>query len=186
VFTLFGFEQSNNSAVAVVCFSMCSSPCKEWLFMFVCFLAALNTYLYDHLVCHCDVTVKTRVGYWQQKHNKNQKTQKRFNTTKNTAQKRFFTFSVFYLWSFLCNTSAARCLVSEMIVVDWKVKEFCMACQHSLCSGIGKGKGKCIAVCINTYTATGNHLPYGITQCYLPPGRGNFSAFTASWSWYSI
>jgi len=28
----------------------------------------------------------------------------------------------------------------------------------------GKGKGKCIAVCINTYTATGNHLPYGITQ----------------------
>jgi len=42
----------------------------------------------------------------------------------------------------------------------------------------GKGKGKCIAVCINTYTATGNHLPYGITQCYLPPDRGDFSAFT--------
>jgi len=37
----------------------------------------------------------------------------------------------------------------------------------------GKGKGKCIAVCINTYTATGNHLPYGIT-----PGRGDFPAFT--------
>jgi len=33
------------------------------------------------------------------------------------------------------------------------------------CKGIGKGK--CIAVCINTYTATGNHLPYGITQCML-------------------
>jgi len=42
----------------------------------------------------------------------------------------------------------------------------------------GKGKGKCIAVCINTYTATGNHLPYGITQYYLPPGRGDFPAFT--------
>jgi len=27
-------------------------------------------------------------------------------------------------------------------------------------------------------TATGNHLPYGITQCYLPPGRGDFPAFT--------
>jgi len=41
-----------------------------------------------------------------------------------------------------------------------------------------KGKGKCIAVCVNTYTAMGNHLPYGITQCYLPPGRGDFPAFT--------
>jgi len=41
-----------------------------------------------------------------------------------------------------------------------------------------KGKGKCIAVCINTYTATGNHLPYGITQCYLPPGRGDFPPLT--------
>ena len=27
-------------------------------------------------------------------------------------------------------------------------------------------------------TATGNHMPYGITQCYLPPNSGNFSAFT--------
>jgi len=42
----------------------------------------------------------------------------------------------------------------------------------------GKGKGKCIAVCINTYTATGNHLPCGITQCYLPPGSSDFPAFT--------
>jgi len=42
----------------------------------------------------------------------------------------------------------------------------------------GKGKGKCIAVCINTYTATGNHLTYGITQCYLSPGRGDFPVFT--------
>jgi len=24
----------------------------------------------------------------------------------------------------------------------------------------------------------GNHLPYGITQCYLLPGRGDFPAFT--------
>jgi len=41
-----------------------------------------------------------------------------------------------------------------------------------------KGKGKCIAVCINTYNAAGNHLPYGITQCYLPHGRGDFPTFT--------
>ena len=26
----------------------------------------------------------------------------------------------------------------------------------------------------NYHTATGNHMPYGITQCYLPPGSGHF------------
>jgi len=30
----------------------------------------------------------------------------------------------------------------------------------------------------NHYTATGNHMPYGITQCYLPPSSGDFLAFT--------
>ena len=29
-------------------------------------------------------------------------------------------------------------------------------------------------------TATGTHIPYGITQCYLPPGRGDIPAFTLS------
>ena len=24
----------------------------------------------------------------------------------------------------------------------------------------------------------GTHVPYGITQCYLPPGRGDIPAFT--------
>jgi len=27
-------------------------------------------------------------------------------------------------------------------------------------------------------TATGTHVPHGITQCYLPPGRGDIPAFT--------
>ena len=27
-------------------------------------------------------------------------------------------------------------------------------------------------------TAMGTHIPYGITQCYLPPGRGDIPAFT--------
>ena len=27
------------------------------------------------------------------------------------------------------------------------------------------------------HTATGNHMPYGITQCYLPPGSSDFPAF---------
>jgi len=26
----------------------------------------------------------------------------------------------------------------------------------------------------NYHTAMGNHIPYGITQCYLPPGSGDF------------
>jgi len=30
----------------------------------------------------------------------------------------------------------------------------------------------------NHLTATGNHILYGITQCSLPPGSGDFPAFT--------
>ena len=33
-----------------------------------------------------------------------------------------------------------------------------------------------IAVSGNHSTATRNHMPYGITQCYLPPGSGDFPA----------
>ena len=32
----------------------------------------------------------------------------------------------------------------------------------------------------NYHTATGNHMPYGITQYYLPPGSGDFPAFTSA------
>jgi len=28
--------------------------------------------------------------------------------------------------------------------------------------------------------ATGNHMPRGITQCYLPPGSGDFPVFTTA------
>jgi len=30
----------------------------------------------------------------------------------------------------------------------------------------------------NYHTATGNHMPYEITQCYLQPSRGDFPTFT--------
>jgi len=30
----------------------------------------------------------------------------------------------------------------------------------------------------NHHTTTGNHIPYGITQCYLPSGSSDFPAFT--------
>ena len=33
-------------------------------------------------------------------------------------------------------------------------------------------------LCYKHRTATGTHVPYGITQCYLPPGRGDIPAFT--------
>ena len=40
----------------------------------------------------------------------------------------------------------------------------------------------------NHLTAMENRMPYGITQCYLPPGCGDFPAFTTApnRSWYSI
>ena len=35
-------------------------------------------------------------------------------------------------------------------------------------------------LCRPVITATGTHMPYGITQCYLPPGRGDIPAFTSA------
>jgi len=31
---------------------------------------------------------------------------------------------------------------------------------------------------LTCHTATGTHIPYGITQCYLLPDRGDIPAFT--------
>jgi len=41
-----------------------------------------------------------------------------------------------------------------------------------------KGKEAYSSLCYKHRTATGTHVPYGITQCYLLPGRGGISAFT--------
>jgi len=36
-------------------------------------------------------------------------------------------------------------------------------------------------------TVMGTHVPYGITQCYRLPGRGDIHAFTpANQTWYCI
>ena len=35
-------------------------------------------------------------------------------------------------------------------------------------------------VCGNHHNATRNHMPYGITQCYLPPGSRDFPDFTSA------
>jgi len=34
------------------------------------------------------------------------------------------------------------------------------------------------SLCYKHRTATGTHVSYGITQCYLPPGRGDIPAIT--------
>jgi len=48
--------------------------------------------------------------------------------------------------------------------------------RRDTCKNIKVKKG--IAVCELHLTAKGNHIPYRITQCYLPHGRGDFPAFT--------
>ena len=46
-------------------------------------------------------------------------------------------------------------------------------------TGIAVGNLTCL-------TTMETHMPYGITQCYLPPDGGDISAFTPNRSWYSI
>ena len=41
-----------------------------------------------------------------------------------------------------------------------------------------KYKEKYANITVRYHTATGTRMPYRITQCYLPPGRGDISAFT--------
>jgi len=36
------------------------------------------------------------------------------------------------------------------------------------------------SLCYKHHTATGTHVPHGITQCYLPPGKGDIPAITAT------
>ena len=46
-------------------------------------------------------------------------------------------------------------------------------------TGLERVKGlikRSITVSGNRLTVTGNHMAYGITQCYLPPGSGDFPA----------
>ena len=42
----------------------------------------------------------------------------------------------------------------------------------------GKGKVNGIQQLATSHTATGTHVPHGITQCYLPRGRGDIPALT--------
>ena len=56
---------------------------------------------------------------------------------------------------------------------------FCRAHGYCTASAISKVKYTDIAVrSLTCHTTTGTHTPYRITQCYLPPDRGDIPAFT--------
>jgi len=57
-----------------------------------------------------------------------------------------------------------------------------------LCKKQSKKSKQCIAVYhqLSSSPLRKTHVPYGITQCYLPPDRGENPAFSPSQSRYSI
>ena len=79
-------------------------------------------------------------------------------------------------------------LVTQCISIELGSHIRCVAC--AVLRGAGKmllvfyqraskvRKEACSSLCYKHRTATGTHVPYGITQCYLPPGRGDIPAFT--------
>ena len=86
----------------------------------------------------------------------------------------------------LQSTGSARCL-STTTTSRSKTKKNKL-CSHTtdivyyveaLTRRKSKSTGKrSIAVSNYSLTATGTHVPYGITQCYLPPGRDDIPALT--------
>ena len=78
-------------------------------------------------------------------------------------------------------------MYNQTIGVDFFLKRMTFAgklyvAEYNACFSLYsavKGKKKwSIAVSDNHLTAMGNHMPYEITQCYLPPGSGDFLALT--------
>ena len=55
------------------------------------------------------------------------------------------------------------------------LRSFCLPIQFDFNK---KDKEAYSSLCYKHRTATGTHVPYGITQCYLPPGRGDIPALT--------
>ena len=65
----------------------------------------------------------------------------------------------------------------DLLTHEWSASSVCLSV--CLSGTLVKSKSKSdIAVCGNHHTTTGNYMPYGITQCYLPLRIGVFSAFT--------
>jgi len=74
-----------------------------------------------------------------------------------------------------------------------KEEKVCVVCIHMLFNWALvslKKQSKLVTGCSNLttcLTTTETHMPYGITECYLPSGSGDITIFTpAKLSWYSI
>ena len=87
--------------------------------------------------------------------------------------------------------SADRIKILAIVAVDADGHPVCVGAMCRIEVGLHtrkrKGKEAYSSLCYKHRTATGTHMPYGITQCYLPPGRGDILAFTPTNEvWYSI
>ena len=74
-------------------------------------------------------------------------------------------------------TSCGQTINEKQTVTD--ISPACLSA-----SGDKKVK-RSIAVRGNRLNATGNHMPYGITQCYMPPAAVTFPPYSSR-RWYSI
>ena len=71
----------------------------------------------------------------------------------------------------------------SFLLLNDVVKSFGINGEDPLVSKVSKVTGQ-LATCL---TATGTHMPHGITQCFLPPGRSAIPPCNpAKLSWYSI
>ena len=96
VLNVYTVWMSNNGAVAVVCFSICTCPCKKWLFMLVFLLITLNT----HFIWSFSVSIWFKQlkrplnidsnGHQKTKKNKNTENVLKQQKTAKHAQNMFF------------------------------------------------------------------------------------------------
>ena len=102
-------------------------------------------------------------------------------------------FLVFYS-KYQCNRLPGKTrLWNDLLCVEWDVKPYTLSCSlHEMSpfalsclmstvphqTSLKSKKVNGYSTLWNHLSAVGNHMPYGITQCYLPPGSGDFPAFT--------
>ena len=77
------------------------------------------------------------------------------------------------VWPSVCASMGTHCM---FVTVGWQAGDIDQLLQQW---GV---VGECIRIQLSSQdtcvTATGTHVPYEITQCYLTPGRGDIPALT--------
>ena len=79
------------------------------------------------------------------------------------------------------STDRNSCCSAPITTDIYKVLSHCQGIIHRQAIFVGKSKAKYTDIAVRSltcHTATETHMPYRITQCYLPPDRGDISAFT--------